>query len=604
MKKTRITTKLFVITSLSLLLLLGLQLVFQGLFLDKFYKNQKQTILENNLQTLKDDLLTQDTRNINDALLMFSQKFGLVSGIVNLYGFPMYGFDTAQPFIQVKMQDGEQYKVYLEGFSDNPELKPLLKQGETIAVEGMETNAEKKEIYPYKLEINRSEFYRKAIQIKNLQMLEKTIISSSTSRASTIPAIDIQGTSTKSVYRNLTGTIELLYIPEEDNYRNMYRQNKLLEEVQGFLQKSTQENASLKLQEIIVYEKADTFIGVKNVVGIIPFVLNQEPVLLVAMMSLEQIQEAMDIMMRYTIIIFVMVYVLALGAAYVYAKRITKPLVELSNITTSITNLDFSHVCVIRSEDEIGELAKNINSMSRKLETTLERLNNDIEQKELINKERKQFIADISHELKTPLTVLKGTCEGITNGLYDVSKTNHIETMLYHINDMSDLVQELLDLSRLDKAEELKIEVFDITNSLLRIHKKLKPLAQERKLNISLETEECIVRGDKKKLEVVLKNIYTNAILYTPIGKEIKIWIEQKEEVVEVNIENEGARIDKDKLDKIWEAFYRIEPSRNKTLGGSGLGLYMVKQILEKHHECYGIENTDKGVRVWFQIHR
>lgn len=603
MKKTKIANKLFIITSVSLLLLLGLQLVFQGLFLEKFYISQKKSILEKNLQMFQSELLSQKEGNIEDDILIFSQKFELVSGIVNLYGFPIYGFDTGQSFINIKTNENENYKVYLEGFTDNDEIKSLLKSGETIAVEGVEVNLKNKEVYPNKLQIKNKKFYKN----NNKPMLQKSImmqsITPSVTAGTALPAVEIQGAITTNEYKNIEGTISSIYISDQYAYRNTYRQNKLLEEVSLFLNKSAKEKTKLKVQEIIIYESIDEFIGVENVIGISPIILNGQTVLLVAMMSLEQIRETSNIMIHYTIIIFAVVYAFSLAAAYIYSKTITKPLVELSNVTSNIATLDFTHRCEVKSKDEIGELAANINVMSAKLKETLDELNNDIKVKEKVNEERKQFIADVSHELKTPLTVLKGICEGIENGLYDISKTNYIETMLYHINDMGDLVQELLDLSRIDKEVELKMEVFDLTNSLLRIHKKLKPLIQEKKLTVNLDVEESIVIGDKKKIEVVIKNIYLNAILYTPTEGDIDIWTEQKDNVIQLNIENKGVKIEEDRLDKLWEAFYRIEPSRNKKLGGSGLGLYMVKQILEKHHENYGLENTNAGVKVWFEMH-
>ena len=240
--------------------------------------------------------------------------------------------------------------------------------------------------------------------------------------------------------------------------------------------------------------------------------------------------------------------------------------------------------------------------MSERLKANLETMQKDINLKNQLEEQRKQLIANVSHELKTPLTIMKGTCCGIKDGMYDVLDETHMEGMLGQIDQMSDLVQELLSVSRLENEVQLEEEVFVLSDVILKVHRHLKPLIREKNLKINLDLEEYMVQGDRKKIETVIRNLYNNAIFYTPEKESIDIQIAKEEGQIRCTITNHGVSIPTEVQEQLWEPFYRIDQSRNKALGGSGLGLYMVQQILQKHESKFGVSSKENEVIFWFQL--
>lgn len=621
MGKRKIVNKLFAITSLSLVALLSIQLLFQSLYLEKFYIKSKKTSITQSLEVLGKKLESMEIKAINKELLLYSQEQGVTTGIVNLYGNPLYGFNVRTAFIEIKGKDDINYKVSLSSFigeeSTDKRLKDgledgglleegLLEEGKRIKIRGYEQVAEN-EIYPQEIEVD-EQIFRPILEMKVAKIVQiqpstksmplKAIkVEEATPLESVIVAEEVKPSS-----KEIEGIITEVYLPGEEAFGSGYRENKILEQTRVFIEEAKEKAIPLALGKTIIYESADNFVGINHLMGILPMLLEGELVFLTSMTSLQQVEEASDIMNSYTLITFSIALGIAILLAYYYARKITKPLIALKNVTSAITNLDFTQKCSIESEDEIGELAQNIDAMSKKLKDTLETLQEDMRLKERLDNQRKQFIVDVSHELKTPLTVLKATCEGFVEEVYDTSEKEYFHNMLSQINAMSELIQELLEVARLDNERSLKLEIFDLSDSFLKMHRQLKYLAKEKKLTIKMALEECFVKGDRKKIEVVIRNIYNNAIFYTMEGESIEIKTYRKGDKCFCSIENYGTSIPKEELKKIWEAFYRIEGSRNKSLGGSGLGLYIVSQILNKHDAKYQIENTEKGVKVWFAL--
>lgn len=606
MKRYKIATKLFVLTSLALFALLSIQLLFQTLYLEKFYTSSKKMSITRDLEALSSKLKNMKTSSIDKELFLYSQESGTATGVVNLYASPLYGFDRETPYIEVKEEEGEIYKVYVGEFLGSEEFKELLQLGENIRLVGNQIRGEHNDFYPNEITIDKQSFSpmlniaQKAYPITSMvKVVQQPMRMSISQKAESVMLIE-NITPVKVV--EVEGTITEVYIPGEEIFGNAYKESKLLEQIRLFIADVSTKSKELELGKPIVYENVDTFVGMKDIVGIVPMKLDEELVFLTSMTSLQQVEEAVDIMNKYIFLIFLVAIGIAIMLAYWYATKITKPLVDMRNITTDITNLDFSKQCSLESQDEIGELAQNINMMSTKLKATLEKLQEDMNLKERLDSQRKQFIVDVSHELKTPITVLKATCEGFIEDIYDVKDKVYFYNMLSQVDAMSELVGELLAVARLENESSLKLEVFDLSGSILKMHRQLKYLVAEKGIQIEMNLEESFVQGDRLKIETVIRNIYNNAIFYTAHGGRIKIVIKQEGDRWICSIANSGAKIPEEELEKIWEAFYRIDQSRNKALGGTGLGLYIVKQILNKHNSCYGMENTEQGVRVWFDL--
>ena len=612
MKKDKIANKLFFLIGMSLVILLSLQMIFQSLYLDKYYLHTKKERISKKLVKISKEISEIPLEEINKNLLKFSEEIGGATGIIDLYGITLYGFNTQRSFMEVKTKEGSVYKVYLEGFLAQGEVIPYLKEKAEVKVTGIEGMSEGvTEFYPSQIEIKVGEesYTIKALEPivgvnqidSSIRVSQQALVTLNTKEVH-MPSSTLASTIAVAEPIAVEGVIGTLYIPGESTYGNAYRESALIQETNDFIYEQIVNNQSLMAYEPIIYEKLDTYIGVNNIIGMIPTFLKDRPVLLTSMVSLQGIEEATGIMNQYVLISFIIVLLIALIGAYWYSKKLTKPLIELRNVTTAIARLDFSKYCEVRSEDEIGELASNINQMSHKLEESLNTLKKDIELKDHLEAQRKQLIADVSHELKTPLTVMKGICSGLIDGIYSGQDTKNFEAMLGQVNQMSDLVQELLEVSRLEAEVSLDQEVFMLSDTVFKVHKSFKTLVREKELRLILNLEEYFVLGDRKKIECVIRNLYNNAIFYTPCGESIEIVIEKIGSRVCFRIMNKGVSIPLELQEKIWEPFYRIDQSRNKKLGGSGLGLYMVKCILEKHCSSYGMMSDSNSVTFWFDL--
>lgn len=612
MKKDKIANKLFFLIGMSLVILLSLQMIFQSLYLDKYYLHTKKERISKKLVKISKEISEIPLEEINKNLLKFSEEIGGATGIMDLYGITLYGFNTQRSFMEVKTKEGSVYKVYLEGFLAQGEVIPYLKEKAEVKVTGIEGMSEGvTEFYPSEIEIKVGEesYTIKALEPivgvnqidSSIRVSQQALVTLNTKEVH-MPSSTLASTIAVAEPIAVEGVIGTLYIPGESTYGNAYRESALIQETNDFIYEQIVNNQSLMAYEPIIYEKLDTYIGVNNIIGMIPTFLKDRPVLLTSMVSLQGIEEATGIMNQYVLMSFIIVLLIALIGAYWYSKKLTKPLIELRNVTTAIARLDFSKYCEVRSEDEIGELASNINQMSHKLEESLNTLKKDIELKDHLEAQRKQLIADVSHELKTPLTVMKGICSGLIDGIYSGQDTKNFEAMLGQVNQMSDLVQELLEVSRLEAEISLDQEVFMLSDTVFKVHKSFKTLVKEKELRLILNLEEYFVLGDRKKIECVIRNLYNNAIFYTPCGESIEIVIEKIGSRVCFRIMNKGVSIPLELQEKIWEPFYRIDQSRNKKLGGSGLGLYMVKCILEKHCSSYGMMSDSNSVTFWFDL--
>lgn len=585
MKKQKIVIKLFVVTSILLLILLVAQFIFQTFYFEEFYTLVKEQSLIKDMEALSSKIVNGSEDKSNQELLKYGREKGVAVGVVNIYGRPLYGFgrEAEYPFVEVTDKYESVFRVYLNRFVESKEFLEHLKGAKEIKVSGQITKSEYYEIYPISIQID-----DRVYTINNGSFpphMGKLL----TDKLGILGVVEV------------VGDIVDIYASSSE-YGIEYRESRLLSEVSKLIETDSSIYNLFESKSHYIYESLDTFTGINNMIGILPMEIQETPTLLVTMVSLQPVEEAVEVMERYFVIIFTIIFIVSLACVYIYAKQITKPLLQLNEVTKKLSNLDFSDTPIISRDDEIGNLADNIYEMSNKLQRTLDRLKEDLALRNKLDEERKRFIADVSHELKTPLTILKGTCEGLVDGVYDKSREEYYKMMLEEVNEMGQMVQDLLQLSRIENEEILKLEPFDLSEIIYKVHSHLKPLVREKNLKVRFEMDEVFVYADEKKIETVIRNIYNNAIFYTPVGQKVDIKVLECEDKVKMSIENYGVYIEEHQLDKIWDAFYRIDQSRNKELGGSGLGLYIVKQILEKHDCSFGIHNTEKGVQVWIEL--
>ena len=282
-----------------------------------------------------------------------------------------------------------------------------------------------------------------------------------------------------------------------------------------------------------------------------------------------------------------------------------------------MARLDFSKKYNLAdTDDEINELGKNINTMSDKLESTIKQLrdNNlelekDIEEKSKIDEMRKQFISDVSHELKTPIALIQGYAEGLVENVNsdDESRKFYAEVILDESNKMDTLVKQLLELMKLEYGKrEFNNEDFNIVELINEVIRKCKVMIEEKNIKIEFDSsKQVMVNADDFYIEQVVTNYFTNAIKHANNvngEKKISIKIEEKENKVRVSVFNTGNNIPEEHLNKIWGRFYKEDSSRNRNDGGTGIGLALVKAIMNNYKNDYGVINRENGVEFYFDL--
>ena len=298
----------------------------------------------------------------------------------------------------------------------------------------------------------------------------------------------------------------------------------------------------------------------------------------------------------------------SLLCALVYSRYITRPIVRLSGIAGKMAELDFTWECGEERRDEIGKLGRSLDEMSRRLSTALRELENanhalrgEVEQERELDRQRMAFFSAASHELKTPVTILKGQLSGMLEGV-DVyrDRDKYLLRSLQVTGRMETLISEMLEISRMETGTAaIRREPVTLSGLLERQLALDAELLEQRGQRLaSTLTPGVLVGGDASLLGKAVENLLSNASLYSPQGAEIRVWCGREEEHPALTIENTGVHISQEALPHLFEAFYREEGSRNRDTGGSGLGLYLARMILERHGAVCTLENTEAGVRA------
>ena len=288
-----------------------------------------------------------------------------------------------------------------------------------------------------------------------------------------------------------------------------------------------------------------------------------------------------------------------------YAHFITRPIVRLSGISQKLSELDFSWRCRERRTDEIGTLAHNLDELANRLshsmqelQTANDALQKDVEREQQLEQAQRDFFSAVSHELKTPITVMKGQLGGMLDGIgVYADRDKYLARSMAVANQMESLVQELLTVSRMERGGELSMIPVELTALIRNCLQNYDELFRQKEQEVVADLPpEIWSVGDPALLKKALGNLLSNAALPSPVG--IKIWISarRKEDNIILNVENEGAHIAPEQLPHLFEPFFRSDPSRSRQTGGSGLGLYLVQKIAERHGGSCQIQNSARGV--------
>ena len=338
-------------------------------------------------------------------------------------------------------------------------------------------------------------------------------------------------------------------------------------------------------------------------------------------LPVESITESTEIMERFIIAVGLVLLILGSVIIYIATSYITKPINELAAISANMSELDFSEKYKGNREDEIGVLGNSMNSMSGRLEKTIadlktanaelqeanRRLQEDIDLKEKTDTMRKEFISNVSHELKTPIALIEGYAEGLSEGIAEdpESRKYYCNVIMDEAGKMNSMVKQLTSLTQYEFGESvLSIEEFDLSELLKNEVEKEKLCLEEKKAAVILNIpEKCIVKADEFKIEEVVTNFLTNAINH--LGGKRRIIVSVTDDspgIVRLSVYNDGEHIPEESLPLIWEKFYKVDRARTRAYGGSGIGLSIVKAIALAHHQEYGVINKDSGVEFYINL--
>ncbi|WP_320047098.1 HAMP domain-containing sensor histidine kinase [uncultured Ilyobacter sp.] len=322
---------------------------------------------------------------------------------------------------------------------------------------------------------------------------------------------------------------------------------------------------------------------------------------------ISSIKESVQVANRYYMRIIAYALGFGLIMAFVFSKKITQPILHLKEITKGISNLNFSMKFSAHRKDEIGELGNSINRMGDILYDTIDDLNaanlelkKDIEREKKLESLRKEFVASVSHELKTPITLIQGYAQGLMEGIAtDEDRNFYCGVIVDESRKMDELVKELLLISQIEAGYlELDIEKINLGKMIRQVMDKY--YMEFEKYDISYPEYDIWALGDWKYIKRVLGNLVSNAFKYTPENGKIKVEVDEDGEKYRVKVINRCSDLTEEDLEELWAPFYRGDKSRSSE--GTGLGLAIVKGVLEKHKSSYGAELEAGRVIFWFDL--
>lgn len=329
---------------------------------------------------------------------------------------------------------------------------------------------------------------------------------------------------------------------------------------------------------------------------------------------LESIRESASISNMFYLYVGIVIIIISAFIIWLITTHLTKPISELTAISQRMSELDFRTKYRSRHSNEVDVLGENFNKMSEQLEGTIlklqsanQQLEKDIAEKVKIDEMRKEFLDNVSHELKTPIALIQGYAEGLKDNIMDdlESREFYCEVIMDEASKMNIMVKKLLSLNQLESGHDrLVMERFDIVDLIKGVLQNSEILIQQKEAHIFFDGGQTpiYVQADEFKIEEVVTNFFTNALNHMDDKKIVEIRAIRQEKDVRVTVFNSGRPIPEEALEHVWDKFYKVDKARTREYGGSGIGLSIVRAIMESHHRKFGVENYDNGVMFWFEL--
>ena len=333
----------------------------------------------------------------------------------------------------------------------------------------------------------------------------------------------------------------------------------------------------------------------------------------------ESIQRSASISNRFILIVGVFTIVLGAVVIYLMTRSITRPVLDLTELSVKMSRLDFSAHYEGGYNDELGQLGESMNTMSDELEKTIndlqgtnEELKKSLEYRERMDDMRNDFISSVSHDLKTPIALIQGYAEGLKDGMAEdpESRDYYCGVIMDEAGRVNQMVRKLLTLNEIEYgSEKPSLSVFDISELLKDMAASYEGKAASEGITVDVSASPCLVSADEFMIEEVVNNYLSNAFHYVkegPDGRRIRIYTEGGEDescgTVRVCVFNTGEGIPEEDIDQIWDKFYRADKARSREYGGNGIGLSIVRAIINGHGRSCGVTNTEDGPVFWFEL--
>lgn len=395
---------------------------------------------------------------------------------------------------------------------------------------------------------------------------------------------------------------------EEDNNSNV-ELDKLRDDIELAIETSKTEHIDSK-EKYDVYKVLDTRI---NSYEIELFGKLDNGLYVYISSNFDSIQESVNISNKFLAYIGIGAVIIGFILMLIISRSFSKPILDLAAIAKRMSNLEFDAHYEVKTRDEIAQLGENMNFLSDKLEKTIgelkkanTELEKDIEHKIQIDEMRKEFLSNVSHELKTPIALIQGYAEGLRDNINDdeESKEYYLEVIMDEANKMNNMVKKLLDLNHIEFGDNpVNIERFDIVELINGVLASVSILLEQKNAKVIFDnTKSIYVWADEYMIEEVITNYISNALNHLDGEKIIKITFASIGDVVRIAVFNTGEPIPQEELDNIWVKFYKVDKARTREYGGSGVGLSIVKAIMDSHNRRYGVKNHTDGVEFWFEL--
>ncbi|RBP30156.1 MULTISPECIES: sensor histidine kinase [Bacillus] len=591
--KKGIVLKLFILTTALCTLILVTIFIGQTIFFKQYYSNRKVNDIKTNIQSFEKAYIKagDDAKRIQELEQNFYQDNATWITTLDSVGNIKYANDFS---LEIQLDPNENntfsersIQIPLYSFinlEDIERIKYSLEQGNHIIIDGVQKGDI---VVPAMLTIK-----EKNVGLENKQLSEMLYGQKNAS-------------SKESSQLYLAGSIKNVQLPEGTVGTNsIYGNRVLIDRIKQFqvdLILNPKPN-NITSTETVDYEEND----IKYKLLIKPTIDADGKVnYIFAMTSLQPVDEAVQMIKDYYVYLIIFVLILIVLISFYYSNKIAKPLLQINDTTKKIAGLDFSETIPITTKDEIGALSQNINTLSKALHSYINQLQQDIEKEKQLENTRKEFIAGVSHELKTPLSIMKSCISILEDGVASNKKEYYFKAMSKEVDKMDMLIIDMLELAKFESGTyKMEMDVFHIDEMIDYICEQLTSDITAKQLHVHKQLSKIEVVANPHRIEQVVTNFITNAIRYTPEHENIIISTIEENERVKVCVENKGTHIAPEHVEKIWDRFYRGDTSRQRSKGGTGLGLAISKNILELHGVEYGVLNTEDGVLFFFYLNK